>query len=328
MIRFGFSGHFRLEVYKAGTRNLQRVREFDNLITNAGLNSYGLGIGRNLGKCWVGTGTATPTVNDNALSAPLASVGMPHYLNGPNYGQNNFTGVAPDYVSSSLLIVRFGVGATTGNLTEIGLSSEANPGDNNWYLWCRALIVDENGKPTALPVLENEYLEVRYTLRVHPFLGDVPFTFKVDNEEYQAVARMANIKSAFPSACWSEFNVGTGSKFERVYNSNTLGTVEQVIQGATQDAYYNDLGQQYEFEPYIMGSYQRDMTFSIGLDQCNLEGGIKGITIGDRGVGNNSIIGSQYRYMTQISLDHPIMKENTNTMKFTIRTSWGRYEEP
>ena len=330
MIKYGFSGHFRLEVYKAGTRNLQKVREFDNLITNAGLDTYGNGPGRNLGRCWVGTGTATPTVNDNALAAPLAYQGMPTYMNGPKYGQTNWNGGASEnYTSHSLLIVRFGVGKTTGNLTEVGLSTEAQPGDSNWALWCRALILDDNGNPTSLTVLENEYLEVRYTLNVHPFLGDVPFTFEVDGEQYQATARMASVQNSAPSACWGNFTVGNGYLIQKVCNSNELGPVtSNLLNGkwANCDACpYSSAN--FVFEPYVMGSYYRDFSCSnLGLGDGNVEGGILGLQIGPRFVGNQCTGSDLFNYWTQVALDHPIPKDNTNTMRFTVRTSWGRYE--
>ena len=333
MIKFGLSGHFGLYVYKAGTRNLQRVREFDNLITNAGLNSFGQPLGNNLGRCWVGTGTSMPSIHDTALSQPLAWQNMPNYMSGPNYGQKNWNGGATEnYTSHSLLIVRFGVGKTTGNLTEVGLSTQAQPGDNGWALWCRARILDDSGNPTSLTVLDNEYLEVRYTLNCHPYLGDVPFTFEIDGEVYQATARMAGVQNSAPSACWGNFTRGNGYLLCKAYNSNTLGPVTASIQGATKTANIDACpsgSANFVHEPYIMNSYQADFSCSnLTLNQGNVEGGILGLEIGPRYVGNYCNGSDLFNYWTQVSLDHPIPKNDTNEMRFTVRTSWGRYEAP
>lgn len=323
MINIGFSGHFRLEVREAGTDNLKKVREFDNLITNSGLDSYGFNYNKNIGGCWVGTGTNTPAVTDTSLGNPLAFATTDYY----GSGNSNIAPKAPDWVSSSILKYRFAVGAATGNLTEVGITTRDKVGDK-YVLWSRALILNEQGIPTSLTVLENEYLDVYYTVKLHPYLGDIDFTFNMDDEPYQCTARLAYIGESELRGAAGGLGPYGGFCISRVFNSNELGDITKGLSG--DDAYINTYyaGKIGLVNSYIPGTYYLDYYQPINLDAGNVEGGIKGLHISNEGVGNYNTITDTIVITTQISLDHPILKDNTNAIKMSFRHSWGRYEEP
>lgn len=326
MIKVGLKGRFRLEVREAGTNNLKRVREFDNLITNRGLDGYGYGYGTISG-CCVGTGTNTPTVNDTILGNQLAVTGSASYSYKKSVKNDNDV-----WVSEANIRYRFDVGKATGNLTEVGICNGKAVTANDYVLWSRALILNEENEPTALPVLENEYLDVYYTLYMYPDLTDGSFTFSIDGEEYQCTSRIAWVQY---SACRISDRYGPDLVVEKTAINNIyagddckLGTIEQGIQDSTKNSgidsvWWPNVG---DWIDYIPGTYYRDNYWDFKLDQCNLEGGIRAMVIGPRTASDRQP-GRCLFNQTQVLLDHPIPKTQWNSIRITLRQSWGRYED-
>ncbi len=314
MIEVGLSGHFRMEVRDATTHELTRICEFDNLITNQGLDAYGICTDRVLlSNCYVGIGTSTPAVTDTGLSNLLATT------SGVSETQH-VSPTAPDWVSSRINRYRFGVGVAAGNITEVGIGGEN-------YFWSRALILDEQGRPSSISVLSNEYLDVLYTLRLHPNLNDIPFSFELGGVTYNCVARPQNVnESGVTGSSTIAVNGAvapqSGIEILTVYRGGNLGTITQGPQGYTQSQ--GGVTSGYSVEEYIMGSYQRDFNVTLSLDSANI-GGIDLMSIGPRPVGNYGTIGSQLALQTQIKFDKTIPKNNTNSIKFVLRAKWNRY---
>ena len=318
LIKTKLSGHFRLEVRNAYTHQLTKVREFDNLITNNGLDAYGLGYDYTLGRCWIGKSTKAPSVSDARLGAAIA------YTDGAsNINQCKMIApTAPNWITSSKTNYRFAAGEATGDITEVGISTRNDPGNDKYALWSRALILDNRGYPTSLTVLEDEYLDVYYTLNLHPNLEDTAFSFNLGGETYNCVSRIANAQDARCRSAsgniFGQLNFGNGITIRNVYNSNVLGTINQTIQEATKFTATNGA---HSISEYILGSHYRDCTVVFDVNTGNIEGGISGIEIGPKDSASTQLV-----LYNQISLDHPIPKDTTNAIKFVLRSSWSRYE--
>lgn len=314
MIEVGMSGHFRLEVRDAVSHEVKHVRDFDNLITNQGLNGYGLSNDRYLlNICHVGTGTSAPSVNDVGMNVPLATTSGVQET-------KHIAPVAPEWISHRVNRYRFAVGAATGNVTEVGIGGE-------YYFWSRALVVDELGNPSPVTVLPNEYLDVIYTLRMYPNLDDIPFSFELGGVTYSGTARPQNIQESHISGSTNiAVNGGivpnSGIEIFTAYNGGNLGNINQGPQNYTRSV--SNFVSSYSINEYIMGSYQRDFTMTLGLDAANI-GGIDMVSICPRGVGNYGTIGSQLALQTQIKFDKTIPKDNTNSIKFVLRAKWNRH---
>ena len=184
-----FSGHFDLRVYDANTGALTKSRSFPNLITNQGLASYcGKSPSFYRSRICVGNGTAAPSPENTELSNYIAVSSVNLGAGTFNGGSGNYG--APDYISWTKGTVRFAAGTFNGTtLTEIGVTNESA----SHPVFSRALILDEQGLPSAIVVLANEYLDVTYTLFYHPDLTDSEFTFVMNGEKYRCVARAAYV---------------------------------------------------------------------------------------------------------------------------------------
>lgn len=315
MLTVGLSGHFRLEVRDGYTHKLKRVREFDNLITNMGLDGYGYGNDRYLiNICYVGTGTALPSVNDVGLAVPLASTsGVAE--------TKHIAPAAPDWVSSRVNRYRFSVGSVIGNISEVGIGGEL-------YFWSRARILDDYGNPSDITVLANEYLDVIYTLRLHPNLNDIPFSFTLGGETYTGTARPQNIQDSQISGA-SNISVyggtvpNSGIEIREVFDGGVLGAITQGIQNYPNRLVVGPSG--WAIREYVPGSYVRKFDNTLSLDEGNFSDGIKAFAIIPRAIGNYSTIGSQLAFQSQIVLDKAIPKNNTNSVRLTVQVRWGRY---
>lgn len=148
------TGQYTLEVRKVDTDELSTSTTFDNLILNIG---YDWQINRESSRysaypfesCFIGTGNTPPAVTQVGLDkmvtkTPLLETTISSELNA-------------NVEFKQLMSYTFKAGTVTGNFTEIGVG-------NNQGLFSRALITDNNGTPTAITILADEYLKVVYSL--------------------------------------------------------------------------------------------------------------------------------------------------------------------
>lgn len=174
-IKMGLAGHITLVKERVVARNdkglptktepVQKL-EFENLITNYGLNLYATAFGNCYAKCFVGSSNTPPANSDTVLASAVAG----QSYNGPS----TTTGiVAADYVYGQYTY-QFAEGAAAGNLQEIGFGHGTLP--SSYSLWSRALIKDEFGDPTTLTVLSDEILTVTYQIRITIPTGDITGT--------------------------------------------------------------------------------------------------------------------------------------------------------
>ena len=306
------SGHFDLKVYDAYTGKLTNSRSFPNLITNQGLIAY-CG-GGNIGDfvydiyACVGNGTSTPTPEDTTLASHLknsnkVSSGTWKSLIAPT---------APDWISGVSCTVRFNAGTFDGTtITEIGITN----GKSNNPVWCRALILDEQGQPSAIVVLANEYLDVTYTLYYHPKLDDTEFQFQMDGVTYNCIARTAFVSS---QAFYLNYPLmGPYFSFGAVYNTQTLGDV-------TGEPVYSSGGRITLNIPPSSVAYSSETPytfrrkFNLALSQGNFDGGI-----GAALVRSTTINGMNPQ--TQISFTPKLPKDANTEMSFTLARTMARW---
>lgn len=297
------AGRYKLVKHKVredGTLyNTEVVADFPNLITDSGLDRLAAGsIGQATNMCWVGSGNSAPTVADTALEAPIAATTNVTSSSGNNSGP-------PDYYSYGIKVFRFSTGAAAGNISEVGV------GPSGGNLFSRALVLDSGGNPTSITVLADEVLDVVYELRVYKLYDDVPWgPITIDGVDYSGIIRPCDVDSN--SAAFFTTLLGGSGAYLHVYNGN-IGTITGQPSGAT-------VGMAGTPAPYVSGTFYRDITFSAGLTQLNLSGGISALML------EMFTNAANVPVMHQISVSPALPKDNTKVMSITFRVHWGRYE--
>jgi hypothetical protein len=298
-LKMGLTGKYTLRVTRPGV-GVIRVLEFDNLITDLGLN----GIGTN-GTSWVtavalGTGTATPAVGDTSLSGPVVST-------------TTANGVASGAITTGTgrygwarFTLRFAQGAATGNWTEVGI------GRNSTTLWSRALILDANDNPTTLTILATDILDVDYEPRVYPNEEDVTGTRTIGGIDTDYIVRPMSIgnSSARDMLQGSWMSVPATNYMTYYGTPGVLGA-----------NYINPTGSQVSVSTpsvaaYSSGSYRKVVTYSASIIQANTTGGVFACAM----LIHSSSLGIYFK----CSFSPPIAKDNTKTLTLTFGFTWGR----
>ncbi len=238
------------------------LAEFDNLITNIGLDRVGSG-GLNFTTCQVGTGTAVPLVTNTGLQTFLANSSL------VSDTTSALSPGGPPYWGGSSRTYRFNAGVATGNLTEVGVGWSTGLST----LFSRALIVDGSGNPTTITVLADEFLDVTYTLR---FRG--PDTDQTGNVTITGVGTLTftqRIARATSVTDWSHgftgtAGLGTGTG-DHVFYSGTLGPVTGNPSGSNASSSSGAVVN----GTYTAGTYTRNSTLTLGLNNGNVAGGIR-----------------------------------------------------
>lgn len=314
--RHRVSGHYKLVKRKAETGHVVQVAEFDNLITDAGLNAWG---GSPVGnRMYIGSGTNAPSVLDTALGNQVAlSWTSPGGSANLNISQSSPT--APDYYCDQVLAARFPAGVGTGNLSEVGLgynisdSTSAPP----TVLFSRALILDGAGNPVTITKLADEILDVYYTLRCYFDVEDSGYTINITGSgSHDVVQRPSSINFARVSVGAAISATNAGGRFFYAYNSSqalqpisvhmaNVGGYQAMSISYTQDAYTTPL--------------TKTGSGTAAIGGGNFVGGIGLVGTYDPGAGGGIAI------MMQRKFTPPIPKDNTKTLKLNSSVSWGRY---
>ena len=144
-------GEYTLSVGKEGSTEKRVIGPFKNLITNQGLNSFGIIANPfTLQAAMVGTSSVPPAVTDTNLGNRLINTLT---LQGTDSTTNLG---APEYAGQVVRTWRFAAGEDTGNLTEVGVGTASSTNTNPTLLFSHALIVDTSGNPVTLTVLADE----------------------------------------------------------------------------------------------------------------------------------------------------------------------------
>ncbi len=281
--KFAVAGHYTIRKYSAGGILIQEL-VFTNLITDAGLNMLGndatwCGNSSTLfGACYVGTGSTAPAVGDTALAAYLAT-------SSSRTGQTaiNVTQDGSNYYMGQRFVYRFDQGVGTGNLSELGT------GTSSTNLFSRALIRDPiTGNPVTITKLPDEFMDVTFELRVYVSAADTTGTVTISGVTYDTVTRICDINS--PNMWAVDFRMTTrgivaagpsyfvGAKANQcaVY-AGTLGAVTGRPSGANVSIPDNSSTVLTTPAAYVTGSFERKATFTLGLSDGNVAGGIRSI---------------------------------------------------
>lgn len=269
-IRSLVRGRFTMTV-SGGRRGTMVLAEFDNLITNSGLNDIftGTGGGSGASRCQLGTGIAVPAVTDSALHipGPASTTTQVSFIN------SSYTPGPPDY-ASSFITIRFSAGVATGTWTEVGMTRNLTP----FTLFSRALIVDGGGSPVPITVLSDETLDVTYTVRIYPPASDIAGSINLGPSTHDYV-----IRPAATDGGWLPWAVVGSAQFAG-YSGNS-GPAMIAYTGALGSRTAYPSGTNTSFTPtvtaaaYSNNSYQRSSEYSIALNQGNLAGGVRTLLV-------------------------------------------------
>jgi hypothetical protein len=267
---------------------------FDNLITTIGLNRLGTGSVYN--NCRVGSGSTPPANGDTSLVSQIGVTGTlqaqnnGHSASAPWYGWIRFT-------------YRFGAGAATGNVSEVGIGW-ATTGAT---LFSRALVRDAEGDPTTITVLADEVLDVTYELRNYAPTADVTFDLVIAGVTYGVTGRACQANSE-----WSPYTTlvygSTNAPVLTPY-SGAAGTVIQDPSGTQSD------GASGTNATYSNNSLKRTGTAAWGLLQGNLDGG------GIKTIAMQTNMGSKF----QFEFSAKIPKDATKVLTIGYEYSWARH---
>jgi hypothetical protein len=268
------------------------------MITDLGLDLMG-GTTDWMRFCQVGTGSATPSAADTALSAYKAGT----------QDLQSFTEsgslVSPFFCARTQRF-RFAAGQATGNLTEVGVSTRVATGN----LSSRALILDNVGNPTSITVLADEVLDVTYQFRQYVPEVDSTGNITLDGVVYAYVARAANADSQSTTEGWSIATGGqagttVGASFRQTAHSGAIGLLTDEPAGTTSEGTATSLA-------YLPGSYQAEWSLAFGVNNGNFAGGIGAIR-------SRCGIGTY-----QFGFTPNIAKDLNKTLSLTFRHSWSR----
>lgn len=304
----GFLGHYELTVRKAVDDSIVQHRSFKNVITNIGMmamrqyaaNNQSL----NLNYCYLGSGANTPTVTDATMGAYLKTINTQSVtLTAP---------VAPDYVSKKHMMYRMPQG-NPGNYSEVGCGWGNNP---QGALFSRALILDENNNPSVITVLQDEYLDVVYTIEAYPQLTDLIGSFTLSGVTHRVTSRLAYATQG----CFSNrFNMTApfANGISYVYESPALGDITAYPTGTATRGVGTVTSRS------VLGdttTYGVRSIITIPLNEGNTPGGVIGALVTNPGG-----VAYDTDVRTQMSFDPPIPKTNTSTLTLTFSQWFGRH---
>ena len=302
-LEVGLSGRFLLEAVNAETGERRFLAEFDNLITDAGMNKLGsAGATKVISHVQVGTGSTAPATTDTSLAS---------YLDGTDrsFAISSTYGGSPTYHTETVYSWEFDQGAAAGNLSEIGVGWAVSGS-----LFSRALIVDGAGSPTTVTVTSIEFLAVTYKLRMYPPTTDVTGSISMGGVSYDYIIR----PSGAGGGGWQRHgdygyaSINSVVKFGQAYNGN-IGPITGSPSGTVAASTW------FTSAAYVNNSYKLTMTSSMGISEGNLVGGIRTIV-----VPLVSASGYARQMSWQCQFDPAIPKDNTKTLSLTFEVAWAR----
>lgn len=171
----GFSGRVRL-ILKSPRGD--RVIEQDNLITDDGLKQ--LAFSQISNYCGLGSGTTPPTVADQALEAEAARV----------YRVSTSKTLLPEaneWTAKTTVRYEFAIGTLAGvQINEVGIFASSSGG----VMWSRIVLDD------TVTVLDDEQLEVQYSLYCHISLAQTTGQVTYGGETYDWVCQIQDVDNA------------------------------------------------------------------------------------------------------------------------------------
>lgn len=291
---------------------VQEVGPCKNLITNYGLNI--VGTAGFSAACYVGTGNTPPANTDTTL------VAVRNYTTTvQTAGAVVARGGDPEYWAQYAITYRFAAGVASGNLTEVGVGRNTTTTPLVYNLSSRALIVDGSGNPITLTVLDDEVLDVTYSMRFYPYVGaDVVQNVVLSGTTYVFTTRSANLLTCACNATQAQ-NIGGSTTVYTGTAEGTppaLGLVTASLSNAGTSAGLNNVT-----SSYVNNSLTIGCTLTAALNAANLTYGIRGMLLNTHtsGIGN-TFLGQQF----QSVINPRIPKTASNVLSFGASISWNR----
>lgn len=182
-------GHINSLNVVSAEGNVKKSLSFPNVVLDQGIQrifEFDVFEKGDLAGLVFGTGNSPEDASQTGLDSPGSNGEI--IPTGPStfaFSDVDFVGDTHDTVENDMLLsFRSGEGTVAGTWSEMGIV------DHNGLLITRALIKDETGTPTTITVLNNEYLEVSYTLRIIKYMpvqtgslnvGGVTYNYTVSN---------------------------------------------------------------------------------------------------------------------------------------------------
>lgn len=281
----------------------EKVAEFENLITNGGLNR--LGTGSAIDFYYLSSDNTEPNVSDTTLSG---------FLGGSNSSQGSGYGAysvdTPPYFTSTNQTYRFAAGVATGNISKIGTGwGSANRIDG---LWSVALVKDINGNNTTITKLPEEILDITYELRTYIPSADFTGTVAISGVTYNAIVRAANISQTWGGSS-NSINPTLDIKSAALY-AGDIGDVKNGPVGGGAATV------QVSKESYINNSMELGFKVSALISQANFTGGVRSFLVRYNAANQWQVSlsrasdGAAIPKTAEYSLTMPILK-----------IKWGRY---
>jgi hypothetical protein len=301
----GIAGQYRIERRRNG-RVIEQTPWFGNLVTDAGLDSFGTGFLTPL--VYLGTGSTPPTVADTGLSGTLvASMGAGGAFN-QSVNLDVRAAEPPAYYAQRYLWA-FPVGAVVGTVAEvaIGKGSPIN------LLFSRALARDEDGDLAAVTFSAADQAVVHYELRQYVDLSDLALTVAINGVDRSVIVRPSSIET---SSMWG-LQVGRpivavgltlGETVKAQAYPGALGAVTSTPGGTAVDC------DRLDQLPYVAGSLKRAV--SAWWNPATLAGTYPSFR-------TRFFYGGAY----QFSVDPPMILTDRQTLRLDYECTWGRYEE-
>ncbi len=271
--RIGLAGYFGLHAcnrYGQPRRSLY----WKQLVTDYGLNEFA----SSGGLYWhdassylqVGTGTTTPSFSDTTLATYLAG-------SQNSYASANYAALgSPTYGVTHTLYKQFSLGAINATLTEVGIGVSSSGS-----VCFRDLIRDGGGNPTSFPVTSSDQLRVTHTLVMYPPLGtDGTGSFSITGSgSHNYTVRAARVSNFDPSNGYGWATVGvrglrTTLSGLSAFATQTLGAETSSPTGTE----YTGSGAP-SWGSYTNGNFYQDATYTLGLSQYNIVGGIGSVVL-------------------------------------------------
>ena len=191
-LTIGIKGRYKVELIDASTEKVKRKLEFDNLLTNVGLDllfTATQNLFTDINYCGVGTGNTTPANTDIALVAEI----LPRENNNAGIGDAaTYQAGPPDFLKVTR-VRQFATTEANGNLTEIGFFSAATGST----MFSRQLIKDGLGNPTTLVKTSSDLLRITYEIDIYPPQSDnVQLAQNISGTNYDITGRAQNVNQA------------------------------------------------------------------------------------------------------------------------------------
>jgi hypothetical protein len=334
--RMGCAGKFTVELVHSRTGEVAQRLEFNNIITNAGLDLMA-GIRASgafdgtmpmvppsatltssnypLNWCGVGTGSNVPAFTDTALQTQTLrtnEAGGFAPVNG-RAGDNSY--------SYTRITKEFTESQANANLTEVGFFDASTGG----IMFTRQLFKDGAGNPVTVTKTSDFRLRVIYEFRVYPIITDTAGSITVNGGAVSVTFRPYEIDdpghwNAKYASYPGPITLATTTRAVECFETQTLAATTSSPSGSAANPTSHQL------TTPVAGNYYNEYTSIFMADKANFATGIGLMTLGRElwtGGGSERSMG---RY--QASLATKITKTSTDKLTVVHRTGWTRHTIP